>query len=95
MLASGLFHGVIMPTYAYHCTSCNANHETFQKISEEPIKICLSCGKPTLQRGPGGGIGLAFKGKGFYINDYGKGASSGEEKASGPDNCACGKNKCE
>lgn len=84
-----------MPTYAYHCASCNANHDVSQKITEEPLKICPSCNKPTLKRGPGGGIGIAFKGSGFYKNDYASGSAAQEDKGSGSDKkcCPCGKNQ--
>lgn len=67
-----------MPTYEYRCRDCNHQLEMFQKISDAPAKDCPVCGKPALQRGPGGGIGLAFKGSGFYITDYTK---SGEQKS--------------
>ncbi|MCB1112643.1 MAG: zinc ribbon domain-containing protein [Chlamydiales bacterium] len=73
-----------MPTYAYHCTNCQEETEAFQKITDAPLKKCPQCGKETLQRGPGGGIGLTFKGTGFYITDYGN-------KKEGC--CPCGKDK--
>lgn len=78
-----------MPTYDYHCESCKIHQEFSQKITDAPLKICPNCQKPTLKRGPGGGIGLAFKGSGFYINDYAKDSAS--TKAC----CPCGKNKCD
>ncbi len=70
-----------MPTYAYYCKSCGHEMDAFQKITEEPLKQCPSCKKHSLQRGPGGGIGLSFKGSGFYINDY----------AATKEGCPCGK----
>lgn len=63
-----------MPTYDYHCRQCGHQLELFQKISDAPEKICPQCGHETLQRGPGGGVGLSFSGPGFYINDYAPGA---------------------
>lgn len=85
-----------MPTYAYHCESCKANHEISQKITQEPLKVCPSCQKPSLRRGPGGGIGLVFKGQGFYVNDYPKGkVAEPSEKTSSAECCPCGKNKCQ
>ncbi len=59
-----------MPTYAYHCKSCNNVLDVMQKITEEPLKVCPECGVDALVRGPGGGIGLQFQGSGFYITDY-------------------------
>ena len=60
-----------MPTYEYRCESCGKMTEAMQKMSDEPLKKCPHCSKDTLKRGPGGGIGLAFKGTGFYQTDYG------------------------
>jgi len=61
-----------MPTYQYRCKSCSHEFEELQKISDEPLKICPSCKKPTLVRIIGGGAGLVFKGSGFYQTDYKK-----------------------
>ncbi|QLH36197.1 MAG: zinc ribbon domain-containing protein [Parachlamydiaceae bacterium] len=83
-----------MPTYAYHCENCKTNSEFSQKITDEPLKICPSCEMPSLKRGPGGGIGLSFKGSGFYITDYAKGTPSDEAKSSSTECCPCGKNQC-
>lgn len=82
-----------MPTYSYRCENCEEDHNFSQKITDDPHKICPSCQKDSLKRGPGGGIGLAFKGTGFYINDYAKDKPS-EEKAQSAECCPCGKNKC-
>lgn len=71
-----------MPTYDYHCSSCQHTFEESQSIKAEPLKICPACGQPTLRRGPGGGIGLQFKGSGFYITDYKKKEGSKEEEGS-------------
>ncbi|ADI39189.1 FmdB family zinc ribbon protein [Waddlia chondrophila] len=59
-----------MPTYAYICETCKHQMDAFQKITDFPLKECPKCAAPTLRRGPGGGIGLSFKGSGFYITDY-------------------------
>lgn len=34
-----------MPYYDNECTKCNHSFESFQKMSEEPIKKCPKCGK--------------------------------------------------
>jgi predicted nucleic acid-binding Zn ribbon protein len=43
-------------------------------MSEKRLILCLECfDKGTTQKmqlGPGGGIGIHFKGKGFYETDY-------------------------
>lgn len=73
-----------MPTYGYQCDECGHALEAFQKMSDKPLKKCPHCGKNGLRRGVGGGIGLAFRGSGFYITDYNGDAASSC--------CPCGKN---
>jgi len=57
-----------MPTYDYECRSCHHIFEAFQSIKEEPLKKCPKCGKG-LRRLFGGGMGIIFKGSGFYTTD--------------------------
>jgi putative FmdB family regulatory protein len=68
-----------MPTYEYICHLCNHRFEHFQNIQAEPIKICPLCNSDKVERILTGGIGLIFKGQGFYITDYKK--SRTESKA--------------
>ncbi len=76
-----------MPTYEYTCASCSQKLEAFQKITEEPLKLCPNCKKEDLQRGVGGGEAIfKFNVKGFYITDY-------KQKPEGSSCCPCGKNK--
>lgn len=72
-----------MPTYAYHCEECGHEMDAFQKITDSPLTDCPQCNKDSLRRGPGGGIGLSFKGSGFYITDY----------ANKSEACPCGSEK--
>lgn len=58
-----------MPTYDYVCDACNHAFEIFQSFSEAPKKKCPDCGKRALRRVISGGVGLVFKGSGFYVND--------------------------
>ena len=60
-----------MPTYEYYCKKCGVEFEKFQRMSEEPLKICPKCGQAAVHRKISGGTGLIFKGSGFYVNDYG------------------------
>jgi putative FmdB family regulatory protein len=71
-----------MPTYDYRCLSCDHPFEAMQSIVAEPLKECPLCGG-AVKRLVGGGIGLIFKGSGFYITDYGRkgGGSNGRRKA--------------
>ncbi len=67
-----------MPTYDYKCSNCGHTFEEFHSISAEPLKVCPKCGKETLKRILGSGVGMIFKGGGFYQTDYKK---SGDQKA--------------
>ena len=69
-----------MPTYHYRCKSCKHEFEEFQKMSDEPHKICPSCNKHTLVLVMSGGTGLVFKGSGFYITDYRDKSQSASKK---------------
>ena len=80
-----------MPTYDYLCSKCGHKQEAFQKITDDPLKICDKCHEPSLVRKPGGGIGLTFSGDGFYSTMYGKGNEKKGEDANKC--CPCGKTK--
>lgn len=57
-----------MPTYGYECLGCNAQFETVQSIKADPLTTCETCGGTLRKRiYP---VGIAFKGEGFYVNDY-------------------------
>jgi putative FmdB family regulatory protein len=64
-----------MPTYEYECRSCKHRFEEFQSITDEPIKKCPKCGK-AVRRLFGGGMGIIFKGSGFYTTDYKRSSAS-------------------
>ena len=59
-----------MPTYDYHCDSCDHEFELFQSIKADPEKKCPECGKRKLRRLIGPGAAIVFKGSGFYATDY-------------------------
>ena len=58
-----------MPTYTYICENCGKETEAFQKITDDPLSVCPHCGGK-LNKKISGGVGLVFKGSGFYITDY-------------------------
>ena len=76
-----------MPTYEYGCKACGHRFEELQRMSEEPIKVCPSCEKESVERFVSGGAGLIFKGSGFYITDYarknGSNGNGSKEESSG------------
>ena len=59
----------IVPTYEYKCSQCEELFEFFQKMTDEPMKSCPVCGGE-LNRLISGGMGVIFKGSGFYTTDY-------------------------
>lgn len=65
-----------MPTYHYRCPSCGHEFEKFEKMSAKTRAKCTKCGTRA-ERLISGGVGLVFKGSGFYITDYKR---SGKEK---------------
>ena len=58
-----------MPTYEYKCNKCEERFELFQKMNDKPIENCPLC-KGNVTRLIGTGIGIIFKGSGFYETDY-------------------------
>jgi len=71
-----------MPTYEYECTRCGHITEEFKPMSAPRRQRCPEC-RGKVERVPGGGAGLHFKGSGFYITD--SRAKKGEKKASKTD----------
>jgi len=73
-----------MPTYDYECAECGYTFDVLQRMSDDPLTVCPECQKPSLKRLVGGGIGIIFKGSGFYVNDSrkSKGSSGGSSSAS-------------
>jgi len=69
-----------LPTYEYHCESCDQNFDVVQSFHDEPLTACPTCGSPV--RKVFGNVGIVFKGTGFYKNDSRKKAGV---KAAGGD----------
>lgn len=72
-----------MPTYVYRRED-GTTFEVFQRITDEPLETDPETGQK-VERLVGGGIGLIFKGEGFYITDYarkGGGAEAAKSEAS-------------
>ncbi len=57
-----------MPTYEYLCQTCSHRFETWQKMTDEPLKICPECGGHI--RRVLFPAGVIFKGSGFYVTDH-------------------------
>ena len=70
-----------MPTYEYECTSCKHRFETFQSMADDPLEKCPECGKK-IRRLIGGGMGIIFKGSGFYSTDNRSGGNGSKSDSS-------------
>ena len=58
-----------MPIYEYQCTECGYQTEVLQKISDEPLKDCPECGKPTMKKMVSAAA-FRLKGGGWYETDF-------------------------
>lgn len=71
-----------MPTYEYQCTRCGQLTSEFKPMSAPRRQRCPACrGKVELLIS--GGLGVVFKGDGFYINDSRKAARARQDKPAG------------
>lgn len=64
-----------MPTYVYGCDSCGQQFEKFQKFSDEPVRVCPTCGNPVRRIFQPAGI--VFKGSGWHVTDYKRAGGNG------------------
>ncbi len=71
-----------MPNYDYRCSSCGYSAEITQRITENALTKCPSCGAETFDRIVTGGAGVLYKGEGWYVTDYSKKSSGGKDTAS-------------
>ena len=87
-----------MPTYGYHCPSCDTEFEVFQRMSDASGADCPRCGAAS--RRVFFPAGIVFKGSGFYKTDSrrastasvnGGGPAGGTPPASGDKGSANGK----
>jgi putative FmdB family regulatory protein len=62
-----------MPTYEYKCTKGHT-FEVFQSMMDEPLRKCPKC-QSAVRRVINGGMGVIFKGSGFYSTDNKKGSA--------------------
>ena len=64
-----------MPIYEYQCAECGFQEEHLQKVSEAPLTVCPSCGKPKFAKLISA-AGFQLKGSGWYATDF----KSGKKK---------------
>ena len=72
-----------MPTYQYRCSACDAFFEVVQSFTDDALTTCEECGGAL--RKVFSGVGVVFKGSGFYRTDSrsGSGTSSASSSDSG------------
>ena len=58
-----------MPIYAYRCSSCGAEKDVMQKMSDAPLTTCPECGKETFSKQLTA-AGFQLKGSGYYVTDF-------------------------
>jgi putative FmdB family regulatory protein len=68
-----------MPTYEFSCGNCGHRFEEFLPISSGHSIDCPLCGRES-RKMISGGIGLIFKGSGFYVTDYRKPENGAKQK---------------
>jgi putative FmdB family regulatory protein len=58
-----------MPIYEYRCKACGYEMELLQKIADEPLLQCPSCGEDQLRKLISA-VGFRLKGGGWYETDF-------------------------
>jgi putative FmdB family regulatory protein len=72
-----------VPTYQYACTACGHQLEAVQSFADEALSVCPTC--EGRLRKLFSGVGVVFKGSGFYRTDSRAAAGSngkGDSKSS-------------
>jgi|YNPNPStandDraft_1061719.scaffolds.fasta_scaffold137408_2 putative FmdB family regulatory protein len=70
-----------MPIYEYRCQDCGKDLEVMQKITENPLESCPSCGG-VLQRLISN-TSFVLKGTGWYATDYARKGASASSSSQG------------
>ncbi len=62
-----------MPLYEYRCDACGHEMDALQKMSDEPLVDCPSCGQEALRKLVSAS-GFRLKGDGWYETDFKNGS---------------------
>ena len=63
-----------MPIYAYRCQTCGFAKDVLQKMSDDALTVCPSCGKDAFRKQLTA-AGFQLKGSGWYVTDFKGGAA--------------------
>ena len=58
-----------MPIYAYRCEACGFAKDVLQKMSDDTLTICPSCGQDAYRKQVTA-AGFQLKGSGWYATDF-------------------------
>ena len=72
-----------MPTYVYACKNCGHRFEERQSFSDPALTTCPVCSGDL--RKVFDGVGVTFKGSGFYRTDSRSGSGEGSSSSSSSD----------
>ena len=72
-----------MPFYEYECPHCGYDEEVLQKITDNPLTRCPSCGKKGLKKLMSAPV-FRLKGSGWYETDF-KGDKEKKRNLAGAD----------
>jgi len=71
-----------MPIYAYKCESCGFVKDVLQKISDQPLSQCPTCGAQSFKKQVTA-AGFQLKGSGWYATDFKGGANAAPAAGAG------------
>lgn len=71
-----------MPIYEYECQACGHRFEEWQKMSDEPIKVCPKCKKRKVEKLISH-TSFQLKGGGWYSDLYASAKPGSSSSASG------------
>ncbi|HEY4317725.1 MAG TPA: FmdB family zinc ribbon protein [Herbaspirillum sp.] len=71
-----------MPIYAYRCEACGFAKDVLQKISDDTLTVCPSCGQDAFRKQVTA-AGFQLKGSGWYVTDFRNGSGGTAKPAVG------------
>jgi putative FmdB family regulatory protein len=76
------FRECFMPIYAYRCEACGFAKDVLQKMSDDTLTVCPSCGQDAYRKQVTA-AGFQLKGSGWYVTDFRNGSGGGAKPATG------------